>query len=60
MLMIFIVVLISLGILGASVFAGTLENRKAANRNSPNAQRNMKRMNLAKAAGVIPNRKENN
>jgi hypothetical protein len=59
-MMIAIVLLVSLGIVGASVYAGMLENKRNQNRNSPQAQRNMRRMNLAKAAGAIPNRKENN
>lgn len=59
-MMIAIVLLVSLGIFGASVYAGMLENKRGQSVNSPQTQRNIRRMNMAKAAGVLPDRKENN
>ena len=59
-MMIAIVLLVSLGIFGASVYAGMLEKKRGQNVNSPQTQRNIRRMNMAKAAGVLPDRKENN
>lgn len=59
-MMIAIVLLVSLGIVGASVFAGMQENKRRQSVDSPQTRRNIQKMNLAKAAGVLPDRKENN
>ena len=54
----FIVLLCSAGIVGASIYAGLAEERKKAQRQTPEARRRAEQVNLAKAAGAFPNRKE--
>jgi len=54
-----VVLLLSAVIVAASVFAGLQEHKRTNQRSSPQGDRNRRRLNMAKAAGALPNRKEN-
>jgi len=54
-----IVLLASAGIVGASIWVGLREEGNKRQANTPEARRRREQVNLAKAAGAFPNRKEN-
>lgn len=56
---ILIVLVIMVGIIGAAVVVGLREEKLKAERAGPQGRRNRERVNMAKAAGAFPNRKEN-
>ena len=58
MLIGFVMVVIA-GIIGASVVVGLMETGKKAKDRGGRGMTNRERFNMAKAAGVLPKRKEN-
>src|SRR5262249_15951661 len=54
-----LVLLLSAGIVAASIFAGLQEEKRASRNNSAQGRRNRQRLNMAKVAGTLPDRKEN-
>ena len=58
MLIMFVLVVIA-GVIGASVVVGLMETGKKQQDRSGRGMTNRERFNMAKAAGVLPKRKEN-
>ena len=55
----FFIFIVMAGIVGAAVWVGLHETKKKDQRNSPRARSREDKVNMAKIAGVFPNRKEN-